>query len=705
MNREPIGLYIFRFFTGFALLCFMCLLYWSSTLIEEKLIKQEVEIAQIKNELFAIRNSTEKMRSDILHTLSNAQIHTSLNSSNSNISPSSMHHVGIDKYPSILHEDPFYSDILPKLVGDGFVPHGTRKSGVFFFPDNLHPFSNWAETNNWLQMCNVTLAQQQFGKYETMAPDMALKIEERINENTGEVEFWVFLRDNVFWQPLKQSFFSNLTLAPEFLQKNQVTSEDFKLSFDAIMNPFVQEAKALAMRTYYDDMKEIEVIDKLTFVVRWKSHMIKDADGIETPKIKYIAKQLTGSLSPLPAFVFKYFSNGKKIVDDDSAVDTYRTNSVWAQNFAIHWAKNVIVSCGAWVFDGMNERLIKFKRNPDFYIPLAALTDTIEVYFKDSPDNIWQAFKNGSLDTCALQPGQLIEFHSFLESSAYKDQIAKYSAIKEIDYVARMYSYIGWNEATPYFHTAKVRRAMTMAIDRNRIIEQNLNGLGVEITGPFYPYSPSYDQSIRPLPFSPQQAKRLLEEEGWYDIDGDGIIDKKIGDKIVPFSFTLTYYVKNPTTKSTCEYISKALKDIGVDCRLKGVDIADLSSTFENKSFDALHLGWGYGTPPEDPRQVWSSEGAKEKGSSNAIGFANAEVDAIIEKLNYETDQEKRTALYHRFDAIIHDEQPYTFLYTAKASLLYRDYLQNVFIPAARQDLIPGADVGEPDSSIFWIKD
>ena len=167
----------------------------------------------------------------------------------------------------------------------------------------------------------------------------------------------------------------------------------------------------------------------------------------------------------------------------------------------------------------------------------------------------------------------------------------------------------------------------------------------------------------------------------------------------------MTYYVKNPTTKSTCEYISKALKDIGVDCRLKGVDIADLSSTFENKSFDALHLGWGYGTPPEDPRQVWSSEGAKEKGSSNAIGFANAEVDAIIEKLNYETDQEKRTALYHRFDAIIHDEQPYTFLYTAKASLLYRDYLQNVFIPAARQDLIHGADVGEPDSSIFWIKD
>jgi len=47
---------------------------------------------------------------------------------------------------------------------------------------------------------------------------------------------------------------------------------------------------------------------------------------------------------------------------------------------------------------------------------------------------------------------------------------------------------------------------------------------------------------------------------------------------------------------------------------------------------------------------------------------------------------------------------PYTFLYTPKLIYLYRDYLQNVFIPADRQDILPGADVQEPDSSIYWIK-
>lgn len=707
MNKEPMGLYVFKFLIRFAMLLFILLLYWSSTLIENDLKLQKNQLDQIKNDLSALHTATDKLRSDILKELQHRTISSNDSTSLSENDPL-IHHerkVGIDTVPSILHQDPFYTEILPKLLEKDFSPHGTRETAVFFTPENLHPFTNWAEVNAWHQMCSLTLAQLQFGKYETMAPDAALKIEEYKNEKTGGVEYKVYLRDDIYWQPLKQEFFSSrIALAPHFLKKHQVTAEDFKFAFDAIMNPFVQEPKALAIRSTYADLEDIEIIDKLTFVVRWKANLVKDADGKEVLKTKYIVRELTGGLFPLPSFVFKYFADGTKIVDEDDAVDTYRTNSVWAQNFAIHWAKNIIVSCGAWIFDGMNDSRIKFRRNAEFYNSLAALTEHVIVHFKDAPDNIWQAFKNGTIDTCFLQPGQLLEYQSFIDSPAYRQQIVKNGAIKRLDYISRVYFYIGWNETTPYFHTAKVRRAMTMAIDRTRIIEQNLNGLGVEITGPFYPYSSAYDQSINPLPFSPQHARRLLEEEGWYDINGDGIIDKRIDGKIVPFSFALTYYVKNPVAKSICEYMSKALKDVGIDCRLKGVDIADLTSAFENKSFDALQLGWGYGTPPEDPRQVWSSEGAKEKGSSNGIGFANAEVDALIEQLSYESDPKKRIELYHQFDAIIHDEQPYTFMYTTKAMLLFRDYLQNVFVPANRQDLIPGADVGEPDPSIYWIK-
>ena len=327
-----------------------------------------------------------------------------------------------------------------------------------------------------------------------------------------------------------------------------------------------------------------------------------------------------------------------------------------------------------------------------------------EIKFRDSPDAIWQDFKRGSLDLFNVPPNLLSELDQFLESGPYQKQSKQGAGVNRLDYLARSYQYIGWNEANPLFSNPKIRRALTLAIDRERIIRQNLNGKGMQTTGTFFPFSPSYDKNLKPYPFDPSLARRLLEEEGWYDSTGDGIADKLIDGKRVPFRFTLTYYVKSPTIKAICDYIATALKEIGIDCRPNGVDVADLSSIFEDKSFDAVLLGWALGTPPEDPKQLWYSVGANDKGSSNAIGFANAEVDRIIEQLEYEYDLQKRIELYHRFCAIIYEEAPYTFLYTPKVTLCYRDYLQNVFIPADRQDLIPGANVGEPASSIFWIR-
>jgi peptide/nickel transport system substrate-binding protein len=72
--------------------------------------------------------------------------------------------------------------------------------------------------------------------------------------------------------------------------------------------------------------------------------------------------------------------------------------------------------------------------------------------------------------------------------------------------------------------------------------------------------------------------------------------------------------------------------------------------------------------------------------------------------LTYEYDPEKRKKLYHQFNAIIHQEAPYTFLYVPRLTLLYREYLQNVFLPIDRQDILPGANVAEPEPTIFWIK-
>ena len=60
MNKEPIGLYIFRFVTGFGLFAFMCMLYWSSTLVEDRLTSIRTEQAQLKEDLYNLRSDLLK---------------------------------------------------------------------------------------------------------------------------------------------------------------------------------------------------------------------------------------------------------------------------------------------------------------------------------------------------------------------------------------------------------------------------------------------------------------------------------------------------------------------------------------------------------------------------------------------------------------------------------------------------------------------
>lgn len=637
------------------LLGFLAMLYWSSLVVEERLERIEGAIRGLSFQ------------------------HTGGGVEQTHAEPSLVDAT----LPNLLTEDPFYEKTLPKLLGKDFYAHGVRETASIAKPDNLHPFTQWADVSSWRSRCQVSVAKGHVGIFETYAPQAAYKMEER--QVDGQIEYWVHLRNDLQWQPLSADWFpSSIQLAPQFLQAHPVTAHDFKFFFDAVMNPFVTEPSAVTMKMYYSDIESFRVLNNQTFVVRWKG------------RPKYAAKSWVASMEPLASFVYQYFPDGSKIVEE-VAEDTYRTNSTWAQNFAQHWAKNVIPSCGPMQFTKMTDEAIVFSRNPQYFSPLEMLVEQNRILFKQSADTVFQAFKQGSIDSLGVPPEQLSELKRFLESKEYA---AQQEPIHQLRYMMRAFSYVGWNMTHPLFANKKVRQAMTMAIDRHRLIAQVLNGMGEAITCPFYPSSIAYDATLKPWAYDPLLARKWLEEEGFADVDGDGVLEKGA----IKAEFRLTYYVKNATARAVVDFIATALKPLGVRCIPHGVEMADLSALFDDKAFDAYLLGWALGAPPEDPRQIWHSSGAKEKGSSNAVGFAHARADQIIDALTYEYNLAEREKLYHELDAILHEEEPYTLLYAPYVLFAYRDRLRNVFILKDRQDLIPGADIAEPDPSIFYLK-
>ncbi len=200
MNKEPLALYIFRFVVGLGLLIFLLMLYWSSVLIEQQLTELRQDVSGLRDSL--------KTRTFVTTPAQGQTTGLSL-VQGKHIDPS---------LPNLLSTDLFYEKTLLDLLGAEFRPHGTRRTATVGKPNNLHPFSEFLQVSTWTGMCSVSAAQMHFGKYETLAPDMAIKIEERTNPETGHMEYWVHLRNGVFWQPLDPGFFSaDVKLAPRFL--------------------------------------------------------------------------------------------------------------------------------------------------------------------------------------------------------------------------------------------------------------------------------------------------------------------------------------------------------------------------------------------------------------------------------------------------------------------------------------------------------
>jgi len=199
-----------------------------------------------------------------------------------------------------------------------------------------------------------------------------------------------------------------------------------------------------------------------------------------------------------------------------------------------------------------------------------------------------------------------------------------------------------------------------MAIDLDKIIRYVLYGQGEKITGPFVKQTDYYNQNLKPIPYDPAGALKLLEEVGWRK-NGEGWLEKN-GKKL---QFTLITNSGNDIRKSVMTIVQDAWRQIGVDVRTAVFEWSVFIKERVNKfDFDALILGWQMGIEP-DLYQIWHSSQTNPY-QLNFVGFRNQEADDLIVRIRQEYDHERQASFCHRLHEIIAHEQPYTFLYVSK---------------------------------------
>ncbi len=257
--------------------------------------------------------------------------------------------------------------------------------------------------------------------------------------------------------------------------------------------------------------------------------------------------------------------------------------------------------------------------------------------------------KAGRLDQMGLTP---LQYQRQTDNEWFKQHFNKFK------YLAFSYSYLGYNLKDWKFQDKKVRQALTTAINRDSIVEGVLLGLGDVAYTPYKPDTFWYNPNVKKFPYDPEKAKRMLEEAGWKDTDGDGIIDKD-GK---PFEFTIITNHGNDIRKNAAIIIQKDLKKVGIEVKIRVIEWAAFIKNFINKrNFEACLLGWGIGI---DPNQIdiWNSAKTSES-ELNFISYNNPEVDKMLELGVSTYNRDERKKYYDEFQQMISEDQPYTFLF------------------------------------------
>jgi peptide/nickel transport system substrate-binding protein len=269
------------------------------------------------------------------------------------------------------------------------------------------------------------------------------------------------------------------------------------------------------------------------------------------------------------------------------------------------------------------------------------------------PTTMFLELQTEAVDSMGLTP---LQYRRLTDTSFFKGRFQKFK------YPAFGYTYMGYNLKDRRFADKKVRQAINYAVNKQEIIDGVLFGLGRICTGPFVPESWAYNKDIKPAPYDPSKAKKLLEEAGWIDADGDGWLDK---DGEI-FEFTILTNQGNDLRKQTAEIIQRRLKDVGIKVNIRILEWAVFLNEFiDKRRFEAILLGWGLSRDP-DCYDIWHSSKTKE-GEFNFISYSNKEVDLLMEVGRSTFDIEKRKAIYHMIHKILYEEQPYLFLYVADA--------------------------------------
>lgn len=449
----------------------------------------------------------------------------------------------------------------------------------------------------------------------------------------------------------------NIREGATFDDGTQITAKDVEFALKVILNPKVDN---LNQKPSYEFIKDMIFYDdnplKFTFICE---------------DVFILAEVQSGDIDLLPRSIY----DPKGFMDEFTIKDLATNSDELANNkkiiaFADSWnsekhqrEKAFIQGCGPYLLDEWQTgQKIVLKKKENWWGDKFANKG---MHFDIHPSKIvYQTINDQTTAKEALKAGEVDvmrsvkpkDFNELKKTEKFTSNFVSHTPPQ------MAYSYLGINVRKPMFSDVKTRQALAHLIDVDKIINAIVLGYGARAVGPIHPSKKKqFNSEIKPYPYNPEIAKKLLAEAGWVDKDGDGVLDNTINGENMKFEMEYLYNQGNDTRKAVGLLFQEEARKIGITVNVVSQDWSIFLEHTKQHDFDMFYGGWVTTPIPTDHKQIYHT--VSYNGGSNYVGFGNDETDALIDAIRVEIDEDKRAVLNKEFQQILHDECSYIFLY------------------------------------------
>lgn len=390
------------------------------------------------------------------------------------------------------------------------------------------------------------------------------------------------------------------------------TAKDVLFTYKTLISPNISSPYSAAFRF----VENVEILDEYRVKVSYKKPYFKALE--------------TWMMGILPEHILK---NEENLMNASFNTDPIGTGAYRLER--LEHSKNIILKANSDYFEGVPK------------------IERISFHVIADPMTRFLMLKSEALDVGNIEAMQF-------ERQLNREFFEKFNIYEEISH---SYTYLGFNLRLEKFKNPKVREALSLAIDRQELVEILFFKHAKVCTGPFLPKTKAFNPDVKAPIQNIKRARELLKEAGY--------------DKKNPFTFEIVTSNASPIRPYAAQILQHQLKQAGVVVTLRIMEWqAFLNMVVFPHKFDTVLLGWGLSATP-DPYMFWHTDNDK-KGAFNLVGYNNPIMDRMIEESQSIIDREKLSGMFKEMFKIIVDDNPYLFLYIPSSITTVDKKIKNI---------------------------